>query len=75
LLCFVFEVVKLASPNSLSSLYKTVAAPLGLITNAIAVPLLNLGCPAFEDLQMGGQPFWEAAQRLFPGAMRSKSAL
>ncbi|KAG2415253.1 hypothetical protein HFD88_006444 [Aspergillus terreus] len=75
LLCFVFEVLKFASPNALSGLYKTLAEPLELITNALDVPLLNMSCPAFADLQMGGEPFWESIQDHFPGAMKSGSSL
>ncbi|KAJ5548959.1 hypothetical protein N7513_006193 [Penicillium frequentans] len=74
LLCFVFEVLKFGSPNALDGLYKTIAEPLEWVTNLLAVPLLNLTCPAFEDLQIGGKPFWEALQNDFPGAMKSGSA-
>ena len=75
LLCFVFEVLKFASPNALSGLYKTLAAPLELISKAVAAPLLNFTCPAFDDMQMGGKPFWEAIQNDFPGANRTGGAL
>lgn len=74
LLCFVFEVLKFASPNALSGLYKTIAEPLEFVTNILAVPLLNVTCPAFQDLQMGGKPIWEALQDEFPGAMKSNRA-
>ncbi|KAJ5726070.1 uncharacterized protein N7483_007427 [Penicillium malachiteum] len=74
LLCFVFEVLKFASPNGLDDLYKTVAEPLEFITNILAVPVLNLTCPAFEDLQIDGTPFWEALQNDFPGALKSGSS-
>jgi hypothetical protein len=67
--------MKLASPNSLSGLYKSAEVPLKLITDAIAQPLLDLSCPAFKDLTMGGKPFWEAAKEKFPGAKKSGSAL
>lgn len=75
LLCLVFEVLKFSSPDALSGLYKTLGEPLRLITDSIAAPLLALSCPAFEELQMGGQPFWAAALKAFPGAAKSKSAL
>jgi hypothetical protein len=74
LLCFVFEVLKFASPNALAGLYKTIAEPLEFVTNIVAVPLLNVTCPAFHDLQMGGKPIWEALQNDFPGAMKSERA-
>ncbi|CAG8091064.1 unnamed protein product [Penicillium salamii] len=71
LLCFVFEVLKFASPNALSGLYSTLAGPLEFVTDILSVPLLNLTCPAFKDLQMGGKPIWEALKDDFPGAMKS----
>ncbi|GIK00968.1 hypothetical protein Aspvir_004998 [Aspergillus viridinutans] len=75
LLCFVFEVLKFASPNALAGLYKTLAVPLDMINKIIAVPLLNMSCPAFKDLQMGGRPLWDAIKDDFPGAMKSGGAL
>lgn len=75
LLCFVFEVLKFASPNALSSLYKTLAGPLELIGKAVATPLLNMSCPAFNDLQMGGKPFYEAMKDNFPGANQTGGGL
>ncbi|OJJ35865.1 hypothetical protein ASPWEDRAFT_172654 [Aspergillus wentii DTO 134E9] len=74
LLCLAFEVLKFAGPNALSGLFKTLAEPLEFITNTLSVPLLNVTCPAFKDLQMGGKPFWEAMQNDFPGAMKSGGA-
>lgn len=75
LLCFVFEVLKFASPNALSSLYKTLAGPLELISKAVAAPLLNMTCPAFNDLQMGGTPFFDAMKENFPGANKTGGGL
>ncbi|OKO97988.1 hypothetical protein PENSUB_9568 [Penicillium subrubescens] len=74
LLCFVFEVLKFASPNALASLYTTLAEPLGFVSDILSVPLVNFTCPAFQDLQMSGKPFWEAIQNDFPGAMHSGRA-
>ncbi|KAJ5369184.1 uncharacterized protein N7496_008944 [Penicillium cataractarum] len=74
LLCFVFEVLKFASPNALASLYSTLAEPLDFVGNALSVSLLNFTCPAFQDLQIGGKPFWEAIQNDFPGALKSGRA-
>lgn len=75
LLCFVFEVLKFASPGALSTLYKTLSGPLDLITQAIAAPLLNMSCPAFNDLQMGGTDFFEAVKDKFPGANKTGGGL
>ncbi|PKY08323.1 oxidase [Aspergillus campestris IBT 28561] len=75
LLCFVAQVLKFASPNALSGIYKTLAEPLEWVTEKLSVPLLDLTCPAFKDLQVGGRPFWDAIQNDFPGAMKSKTSL
>lgn len=75
LLWFVFQVLKFASPNALVGLYKTLAVPWEMITKVIAIPLLNLPCPAFEELQMDGRPFWDAIKNDFPGALKSGGAL
>ncbi|KKK16525.1 hypothetical protein ARAM_003076 [Aspergillus rambellii] len=75
LVCFVFEALKVLSPNALAGLYKTLAVPLKLLTDTLAAPLLDLACPAFDDMQLGGQPLWTALQDLFPGALKSSSAL
>ncbi|EED17824.1 oxidase, putative [Talaromyces stipitatus ATCC 10500] len=68
LLCFAFEVVKTVSPNVLTNIFSTIAAPLELITNALATPLLDLACPAFKDITYNGEPLWEGLQSAFPGA-------
>lgn len=69
-----FEVLKFASPNALDGLYSTLAGPVDWVTDILSVPLLNMTCPAFEDLQMGGKPFWQAIQSEFPGALKSGRA-
>ncbi|EPS29324.1 hypothetical protein PDE_04273 [Penicillium oxalicum 114-2] len=74
LLCFVFEVLKFASPNALSGLYSTLARPLAFLGNLLAEPLLDITCPAMHDLQIGGTPFWQAIQNDFPGAKKSGRA-
>jgi len=68
LLCFVFEIVKTVAPNSLSTLFSVLKVPLELITDTIGAALLNISCPAFADLTVGGQSFEEGVQNLFPGA-------
>lgn len=75
LLCLAFEVVKLVSPNALTNIFATIAVPLELITNAISAPLLNLSCPAFEDITYNGKPLWEGLQSAFPGAEWAQAAL
>jgi len=71
----VFEVLKFAGPNALDGLYSTLAEPIEWVTKILAVPLLNVTCPAFQDLQMGGKPFWEAMKNEYPGAAKSGRAL
>lgn len=75
LLCLVFEVLKTVSPNALTNLYSTIAAPLELATNLVATAVLNLSCPAFEDITYNGQPLWDGLQSAFPGAEWAQAAL
>lgn len=75
LLCFTFEVVKTFSPSILSNLLTTVAGPLEMVTSAIGSALLNISCPAFGDMTMGGMPLLEGLKDSFPGAAKSGSAL
>lgn len=75
LACFVLQVLKTGSPTMLSSLYSTVATPLALLNNAIATPMLNLSCPVFGDLKMGGTDLLSALQAKYPGAKKAASAL
>jgi hypothetical protein len=75
LLCLVFEVVKTAAPNSLSTIFSVLEVPLKLITDTIGLALLNLACPAFKDLTVGGQSFEEGIKSMFPGARSSGSVL
>lgn len=68
------EVLKFASPNSLSTLYRTLAGPLKALENVIMTPLLNLNCPAFKDLTMDGQELVPALIGKFPGAKMANAA-
>ncbi|KAI4717666.1 Cloroperoxidase [Aureobasidium sp. EXF-10727] len=71
LVCFVLEIVKTFSPNSLSSLFKTLAAPLKLVNDAILDPLLSLNCPAFKDMAMDGTDLLSGLLGKYPGASKS----
>lgn len=75
LLCFTFEVVKTVSPNFLSTIFTLIEKPLRLITDAIGVSILNLDCPAFKDLTVGGNTFRDAISQQFPGAKQAGSVL
>ncbi|KIX09441.1 uncharacterized protein Z518_00521 [Rhinocladiella mackenziei CBS 650.93] len=75
LLCFVLQIVKTVSPDSLSSLYATLAKPLELLTDALGSALEPLTCAPFEDLTYGGQPIWESLTHIFAGAERAGSPL
>ncbi|EFX06375.1 putative oxidase [Grosmannia clavigera kw1407] len=75
LLCFVFEVVKTLAPNSLSSLFATIEAPLQLLLDTLDTALLNISCPAFKDLTIGGTPFQDALTNLYPGTNVTGSVL
>lgn len=75
LLCFVFQVVKTVSPDSLSSLFATLAVPLNLLTDILGTVLTDLSCPSFQDLEYNGQPLWEGLVDAFNGAGKAGSAL
>lgn len=74
LVCFALEVVKFAGPNSLSSALKTLSEPVEILGKIVA-PLVDLSCPVFEDLTVGGTNFWDHAIETYPGANKSGSAL
>jgi hypothetical protein len=71
LLCFALEAVKTFAPNSLSTLFKVLEVPLRLVNDALLDPLLDLGCPVFGDLTMGGTDLMTGLMGKFPGAKRS----
>jgi hypothetical protein len=75
LMCFVMEVVKTLAPNSLSTLFSILEVPLQLITGNVRAAILNLSCPSFKDLTIGGQGFEEGIQNMFPGAAKSGGAM
>jgi len=72
-MCFVLEVVKTFAPNSLGTLFKTLATPLELLTETVAAPILSLACPEFEDLKAGGTDL-RAKLMEFPGAAKAGAA-
>ncbi|KAI8628118.1 Chloroperoxidase [Xylariaceae sp. FL1651] len=75
LVCFALTVLKTFAPNSLSTIFKTLEAPLALVNNALLDPLLDLSCPAFDDLSLGGEDLWSALLDRYPGAKRTGIAL
>lgn len=74
LVCFVLEAVKTFAPNSLSTLFSILQTPLALVNDAIVEPLLNLSCPDFSDLEMGGADLMTGLLNQYPGASKSGSA-
>lgn len=75
LLCFVLQIVKMASPSYLGNVYATVDKPLRFISKILSAPLLSLDCPVWDDLTMDGKPLWEVLEEKFPGAKRSGRGL
>lgn len=75
LICFALQIVKTVSPNSLSNLFKTLAVPLGLLTDALGEAITDLTCPPFDDLSYGGEPLWDTLIKEFPGPARAASPL
>lgn len=75
LLCFSLEIVKTFAPNSLSSLFSTLATPLKLINDAILDPILDLSCPTWGDLSVNGTDFMDYLVNTYPGASKGTFAL
>lgn len=71
LVCFVLEIVKTFTPDSLSSLFKTLEVPLKLINDAILDPILDLSCPAFKDMTVDGTDLLTGLLNKYPGASKS----
>ncbi|KAI8951280.1 Chloroperoxidase [Xylaria longipes] len=74
LLCFALTALKTFVPTSLSTVIKLVEPALELITDVLATPLLELSCPAFKDLTLGGEDLWSALLERYPGARQSGMA-
>ncbi|KAF6803852.1 oxidase [Colletotrichum musicola] len=75
LLCFVFEILETATPNSLSTIFSIVDVPLRLVTDTVGAAILNLACPAFKDMTVGGKRFDEGIKAQYPGARFSENVL
>lgn len=75
LLCFVFEILKTASPNALSTIFSILDVPLRLVTDTVGAAILNLRCPAFKDMMVGGKSFDEGIKSKYPGARLSENVL
>ncbi|KAF2091596.1 oxidase [Saccharata proteae CBS 121410] len=75
LLCFVFEVIKTFAPEAISPLFATIEEPVQWIVNTLDVPIANLSCPAYGDLEAGGKPLWDVLQDKYPGAKAANSSL
>ncbi|KAH7336707.1 Chloroperoxidase [Rhexocercosporidium sp. MPI-PUGE-AT-0058] len=71
LICFAFEVVKLLSPNSLSTLFSVIEVPLKMVTDTLGSTLLNLSCPELNELTAGGGDFLDGLKEMFPGVKKS----
>ncbi|KAI0878223.1 Chloroperoxidase [Hypoxylon argillaceum] len=74
LVCFSLTVLKAFTPNSLSTTVKTVEPVLELLNDVLLDPLLDLDCPAFKDITLGGEDLWTALLDRYPGAQRSGMA-
>ncbi|KAI0814188.1 Chloroperoxidase [Xylaria sp. FL0064] len=75
LVCFGLTALKTFVPVSLTS---SVLASLGplvkLLDDLLLHPLLDLSCPAFTDLTLGGQDLWSGLLDCYPGARQSGMA-
>lgn len=71
LVCFALHIVETFAPNSLSSLFKSIRKPLQMINDALLDPLLDLDCPAFDELEAGGKDILAGLLDKYPGAKKS----
>lgn len=42
---------------------------------ALKEPLEKFACPQLKDLKLEGEPFWKAAQRIYPGVKKGITAM
>lgn len=75
LICFSLEIAKTFGPNSLSTLYKLLSVPAGILTDALSTPLLDLSCPVYADLSNQGDDIAASLLATYPGAQKAGSAL
>lgn len=75
LVCFVLQVVKAFSPDSLSSLYSTLGRVLSVLTDVLGSTITDLSCSPFQDLEYGGQPLWKGIVENYAGPAKAGSAL
>ncbi|KAI1812849.1 Chloroperoxidase [Poronia punctata] len=71
LICFTLTILKTFVPNSLSTVVKLLEAPLKLVNKALLSPLLDLSCPAFKDLTLGGEDLYNGLLNKYPGAKQN----
>ncbi|TGJ80919.1 heme-thiolate peroxidase [Xylaria hypoxylon] len=74
LVCFALNVLKTWTPTGLSTVVQSIAGPLKLVDDILLHPLLDLSCPAFADLTLGGEDLWSALLDRYPGAKQSGMA-
>ncbi|KAH8678266.1 Chloroperoxidase [Xylariales sp. PMI_506] len=74
LLCFVLEVLQMAVPNQLASVYATLS-PILQTLNPITGAITNLSCPIFSTLQLGGTNLLTGLLNTYPGAAKAGVAL
>jgi hypothetical protein len=75
LTCFALQLVKAFSPDSLSSIWATIAPVLNILTGALELVVADLQCAPFEHLSYGGKPLWDSILEVYPGAQKAGSAL
>ncbi|KAI0460596.1 Chloroperoxidase [Xylaria acuta] len=75
LICFSLTALKTFAPNSLSTVVQLLGPALKLVNDVLVNPLLNLSCPAFKDLTLGGKDLYSALLDRYPGAKQSNMAL
>ncbi|KAK5625313.1 hypothetical protein RRF57_001029 [Xylaria bambusicola] len=75
LICFALTVLKTFVPSSLTaSIFATLEPLLNFLDDILLHPLLDLSCPVFADLSLGGTDLWSGLLDRYPGARQSGMA-
>ncbi|KAJ3572942.1 heme-thiolate peroxidase [Xylaria arbuscula] len=75
LICFTLTVLKTFVPSSVTStVFATLEPLLNFVDDILLHPLLDLSCPVFADLKLGGTDLWSGLLDRYPGAGQSGMA-
>lgn len=75
LVCFALTVLKTFVPSSVTStVFASLKPLLDFVDDILLHPLLDLSCPVFADLALGGTDLWSGLVDRYPGARQNGMA-